>query len=62
MEQIGNVSLTVADIPNAASKGYVNTAVAGNIAVLNSSFNSVNANVAAAKSYNQQSYCPYFYP
>jgi predicted nucleic acid-binding Zn-ribbon protein/glutaredoxin len=46
--QIGNVSLTVADIPNAASKGYVNTAVAGNIAVLNSSFNSVNANVAAA--------------
>jgi hypothetical protein len=46
--QIGNVSLTVADIPNAASKGYVNTAITGNIAVLNSSFNSVNANVAAA--------------
>ena len=43
--QVGNISLTAADIPNAASKGYVNNAVSGNIAVLNSSFSSVNANV-----------------
>lgn len=46
--QVGNVSLTAADIPNAASKGYVNNAIAGNIAVLNASFSSVDADIAAA--------------
>jgi len=48
--QTGDVILTVNNIENAASKGYVTNAIAGNVATLNSNFTSVNANVTAANS------------
>lgn len=45
----GNVVLTVNDISQAASKSYVNTSIASNLAnVTGSITNSINANVAAA--------------
>lgn len=45
----GNVVLTVNDVSQAASKSYVNTSIASNLAnVTGSITNSINANVAAA--------------
>jgi hypothetical protein len=45
----GNVVLTVNDVAQAASKSYVNTSIASNLAnVTGSITNSINANVAAA--------------
>ena len=45
----GNVTLTVNNIDGAASKAYVNSAIAANIAnVSGATYNSINANVAAS--------------
>jgi len=45
----GNVILTVSDITGGVSKAYVNAAIAANIAnVSGATYNSINANVAAA--------------
>jgi len=47
--QTGNVNLTVTDISGAASKAYVDSSIAANLAnVASASLNSINANVSAA--------------
>ena len=47
--RVGNVVLTVNDITGGVSKAYVNAAIAANIAnVSGATYNSINANVAAA--------------
>lgn len=44
----GNIVLTVNDVAQAASKSYVNTAIASNLANVTGSTNSLNANITAA--------------
>lgn len=46
----GNVSLTVNDVAQAASKSYVDSAISANISTVNSATNSLNANITAANS------------